>query len=301
MFNLAPLRYAKILGDQSGPIARIEYGRVQILGQAYYQASAYLDAGLGLRKAPLQLYSNADGSGTHRSPMLARYIAISEAIERWALYFLYGTRQAATYGFDVDSSSNGMSAYPGFTWQARRKALAEAAERAAMVNWWCGKLPARQIANPGLPVQAIEIANPASRDRVVVLWKLADRGYYAYGFASDRKIRDACWKAYVEMERSVTVLDRFYEENPGFETGDLPIINNFQERRVLYFSLPEGHRKFKERLNASPDIPVPGKVKALVDREVEGPWQKYATVWRVVLPMPTHAYLDHGVDDFFFW
>lgn len=302
MFNLAPFKYAGILGTTSGPISRIEYGRVQILGEWYYQANAYLDGnGLGLKKAHLSIYSNADGSGTHRSPMLARYIAISEAIERWAMHMVSGSRNASIYGFDLDKSSNGMSAFPGlFQRQARGKALAEAAERYCMVSWWHGTLPAKQVDPAGLPAHAIEITNPASKDRVVVLWKLMDNGYYAYGFASDRKFKQACWKAYLELDRSVQVLDYFYGENPGFEMDDLSVIDNFQEQRVAYFSLPEGHRLFLNKVRSESEVKAPNKVHPIIDRAVDGPWSKYATVWRVVFPMPTRDYLDPAVP-FFFW
>lgn len=301
MFNLAPLRYANILGSQTGPIERIEYGRVEILGNTYYQANAYLNGQLGLRKSHLQIYSNADGSGTHRSPMLARYIAISEAIERWALYILCGSQRASEFGFDVDASSNGMSAFPGvFRFQARRKAMAEAAERFCLVSWWDGRLPSKPIASCGLPVEGIEIFNPASKDKVVLLWKLSEGGYYTYGFASDRKLKDAAWKAYVEMDRSNCVLDNFYSENPGFESDDLSTIGNHQERRVVYFSMPEGHREFRRRLEQSDPTNYPRKVKPIIDREIEGPWDRYAKVWRVVLPMPTREYLNPN-SNFFFW
>ncbi len=301
MFNIAPLRYANILGSQSGPIERIEYGRVDILGSPFYQANAYLNGSLGLKKSRLQIYSNADGSGTHRSPMLARYIAISEALERWAMYVICGTPKAAQYGFDVDASSNGMSAFPGlFRFQARRKALAEAAERYCLVSWWEGHLPTKPLPASKLPIDGVEIRNPASKDRVVLIWKLSPQGYYTYGFASARKLKDAIWKAYVEMDRSWHVLDRFYKENPGFEIGDLSVIENYQERRVVYYSLPQGHRQFQSRLSQSVSEPAPSKVKPLIDCEIKGPWDRYARVWRVVLPMPTREYLD-AESNFFFW
>lgn len=302
MFNIAPIRYANILGSQSGPIERIEYGRVDILGTSFYQANAYLNGSLNLRKSRLQLYSNADGSGTHRSPLLARYIAISEAIERWAMYVICGTAKAAQYGFDLDASSNGMSAFPGlFRFQARRKALAEAAERYCLVSWWEGLLPTKPLPPQTLPIEGIEIHNPASKDRVVLVWQQTPAGHYCYGFASARRIKDAIWKAYVEMDRSAHVLSGFHKENPGFEMGDLSVIDNYQERRVVYFSMPEGHSMFQQRLTQSVGRPVPSqKVKPLVDCEIEGPWERYARVWRVVLPMPTKDYLDADLN-FFFW
>lgn len=301
MFNLAPIRYANVLGSRSGPIEKIEYGRVEILGQTYYQANAYLNGQLGLRKNHLQIYGNADGCGTDRSPMLARYIAISEAIERWAMHILCGSPQAARYGFDVDATSNGMSAFPGFfRFQARRNALAEAAERFCLVSWWDGRLPCKPIEKLQLPAEGIEIYNPASRDRVVLLWKMSEGGYYTYGFASDRRLKDAAWKAYVEMDRSECALDKFYRDNPGFEHEDLSIIENYQERRVIHFSLPEGHRAFRKRITRKSPDNFPRHVKPLIDCEVEGPWEQYARVWRVVLPMPTREYLNPA-SNFFFW
>jgi hypothetical protein len=301
VINLAPIKYAHVLTTQRGPIERIEYGPVQVSGSSLYQANAYLSRNLHLQKADLQIYSNADGSGTHRSPMLARYLAISEAIERWALYFLNQTGTLRPYGFDLDHSSCGMSAFPGLLKsQARKRALGEAAERFCLVSWWDGSLPAQPIKVPNYGCKGLEIQNPASRDRVVLLWRKVRSSFVAYGFAASRKLKDACWKAEIEMERSVTALDRFYEKNPGFEVDDLSVINNHLERRVVYFSLPEGHSKFLEKLESVQPEPSRGPIKPLVDREITGPWDRYATVWRVVFPMPTKDYLNPQ-KDFFFW
>jgi hypothetical protein len=301
MINLAPFRYSQVLTTQQGPIERIEYGRVKIAGHALYHANAYLSGTLHLQKAPLQIYNNADGSGTHRSPILARYLAISEAIERWALYFLNQTNHLKPYGFDVDHSSCGMSAFPGlFKGQARKRAMSEAAERFCLVSWWHGDLPAKRIQVPNYDCEGIEIRNPASRDRVVLLWKELKSGFFVYGFSGSRKFKDACWKADIEMERTSRALQKFFTENPGFEKDDLSVIENHQERRVVYYSLPEGHREFLNRV----DGPQPGterkKVLPVIDCEVPGPWGKYATVWRVIYPMPTREYLNPK-SNFFFW
>src|SRR5690606_1218609 len=109
------------------------------------------------------------------------------------------------------------------------------------------------------------------KDRVVLIWKLADGGYYTYGFASDRRLKNAAWKAYVEMDRSECVLDNFYSENPGFEIDDLSVIDNYLERRVVYYSLPDGYREFRKRLERENQNHFSRKVKPLIDREVNGP------------------------------
>ena len=82
--NLAAIRYRNVLVQDNGPISELETGRFDLRGQSVFQANATLSADLAPRRAA-QLFSPVDGSGTHRLPAVARHIAVSEALERWAL------------------------------------------------------------------------------------------------------------------------------------------------------------------------------------------------------------------------
>lgn len=299
--NLAPIRYAQVIDREGGPIERLEFGPLRVAGQAVYHANAYLSPRLNLGRPSLQLYHPADGAGTHRSPLLARYMAISEAIERWALEFIHRIKSAREYGFDKDPSSNGMSAFPGaFKWQARRRARAEAAERFCLIAWWNGNLPAREVELGDFPGKALRIFNPVSRHKVLLLWEKRRSGAVVYGFSAATSLTNATWKARVELERSAKAVEDFLVLNPGFGVEDLSIIRDVHERRALYFAMPEGYNRFLERTSRNQPEPPKTNIRPQVDREIPGPWSKYATVWRTLYPMPTREYLDSR-SNFFFW
>ena len=125
-----------------------------MLGRRTFLANAFLRAGLAGDTARNEVFSAANGSGTSDSPMVARFMALSEALERWAHWQLCTRADGGIpYGFDVDPSTNGMAAYPGL-WgrQARPGALMEASERFNLLNWWEGHLPAAETATqwPGV-------------------------------------------------------------------------------------------------------------------------------------------------------
>lgn len=301
MLNLAPIRYARILERDGGPVRKIEYSRVTAGGRAMYQAQAWLSERLRGGRAGTELFGDADGMGTHYSAMVARHKAISEAIERWALYYLYQGGFTDLYGLGEDSSSTGMAAYPGlFATQARRRAQAEAIERYCLAAWWEGLLPLVDFPAGNSAIRAWRIENPLGREAVILTSRQSGSGYYVYGYSASHRARDAYRQAVIEMERANSVLSRYYLDNPGFEKDDLSALANPMERRVLYFSLPEGHHEFEEHVrtagggkrgNAAPE--------KLVDAKVEGPWNDYATVWRVLYRMPSQAYLGEDAAVFY--
>ena len=123
MLTLASLRYRNVLAVHGGPIQRIETGVLSVRGRRAVLANAHLAPGL-IRKGPLALYSDADGTGMARIASVARHKAVSEAMERWAFHSTVRSERAAEFGFDVDSSTTGMSAFPGLLRrQARRSAV----------------------------------------------------------------------------------------------------------------------------------------------------------------------------------
>ena len=154
MLSLASYRYRDILSESGGPVEQIEMADTLVLGRREFLANAYLKAGLVGDRGNRTLYSTANGSGVAPSPMVARFMAISEAMERWAHWQLHTGPQKDKYGFDVDPSSNGMGAYPGlFRRQARPSALMEATERFNLLNWWEGRLPASESDTPAIAMR----------------------------------------------------------------------------------------------------------------------------------------------------
>lgn len=302
MLNLAPWRYRRIFSDQGGPITRIEYSEFPVLGHRCYQANAYLAPHLtGKPRPPLHLYSNADGTGTHPSAMVARYMAISESIERWAFHVKVNDFDRDLYGFDRDSTSNGMAAFPGiFSGQCRRKAYWEALERFCVIAWWDGRLTARVRPTPWKGVSAVQVEHPLRRGIVVILFKRCEPGdFYSYGHAAGRDFGGACARASIELARNEFVLRTYRATHPNFGVPDLPQVKDIFERRLLFFSLPEGHALFQERLLSQPRRPIDAP-HVMFDGPIVGPWTRYATVWRVALELPTQDYRESKLE-FFFW
>jgi ribosomal protein S12 methylthiotransferase accessory factor YcaO len=301
MVNLAPLKYAKVLRTHGGPIERVACHPLRHR-EEWYQAVAFLSPHLNLKKSGVEVFGDADGTGTDRSPMLARFKAISEALERWALYFLLQCGETDRYGLDIDPSSNGMAAYPGlFRAGARWRARVEAVERYCLIQWWKGELRAKGIPCSEDGLYAAEIENPLTSHKVVIVWRKNRHGLYAYGFAAARNLRQALEGARIEMDRASAAMGIFLTRNPTFGPADMHKIKNWQERRVLWFAMDEGHEQFYYRLRESlkvrsqPDSPLP-----VVDSELLGPWSRYAHVWRVLYPVSDDAHLDPA-ENFFFW
>src|SRR6187200_783184 len=108
MLNFAAFRYRAVMAVAGGPIERLELSDTTVLGQREFLASAFLRAGLGDDGARFETCIPASGSGTAASPMVARFMALSEALERWAHWQLHSGAAGVPYGFAADPSSNGM-------------------------------------------------------------------------------------------------------------------------------------------------------------------------------------------------
>jgi hypothetical protein len=302
MLNLAPWRYRHIFAEHGGPITKIEFSEFPVLGQRCFQANAYLAPQLtGKVRPPLDLYSNADGTGTHPSAMVARFMAISEALERWAFYVKVRDFDRDLYGFDRDASSNGMAAFPGlFPRQCRSKAYWEALERFCIIAWWEGQLPARVRPTAWPEVSAVQIDHPLGRGVMVILFKqCSPGGFFSYGHAAARNFGAACQRASIELCRNEYVLRCFRATRPTFTIADLPQLMDIFERRLLYFSFPEGHARFQERLATRP-LRQAEPPQVLFDGPILGPWSRYATIWRIAFNLPTDGYMNPKLE-FFFW
>ena len=304
MLNLAPWRYRHIFTKQGGPITRIEFSEFPVLGRKCFQANAYLAPHLtGKPRPEHNLYSDADGTGTNLSAMVARYMAISEALERWAFHVKVRDFDRDLYGFDRDSSSNGMAAFPGlFAGQCRTKAYWEALERHCVIAWWDGRLTARERPTSWADVHAVQIEHPLGRGVMVILYKKCTPGdFFSYGHAAGHDFASASQRASIELCRNEYVLRCFRATHPTFTIDDLPQIKNIFERRLIFFSFPEGHALFQERLRTPVQARRPASPpRVMFDGPLLGPWSRYATVWRVAFELPTESCMGPKLD-FFFW
>jgi len=295
MLSLAPFLYRNVFAEDGGPIQRVQSGTLPILGTAAFQSNAYLRPELVTGKSGHAVYGNADGTGSATSPAVAEHKAISEALERWAFLDTHkkGGRRLAEFGFDHDRSSNGMAAFPGFKSSAKRSAMYEAIERWAVIGWWDGYLDAEVTSAPIYKNVGMVRIKHGQRGEVVVLFHKSASGFVSYGHAAAENITTAVTKAAVELARTEFVLACYRAK------GSLASIDNYLERRAVFFSSEEGFKMFQERLDRKPNKPAP-LWRTIFDGEITGPWSKWATVWRHCVEMPTHAFLERDAN-FFFW
>jgi len=292
VFSLAAIKYRSVLAKFGGPIERLTIGLFN--GTKFYQANAYLVQGLR-PKAKRNLYGNCDGTGDSKFALVARQKAISEALERWAHRQMWNGVDRKQFGFDIDPSSCGMAAFPGLLKRtARIPARLESIERFALISWWDGRIGVSPL--PRLPnrIESFRLEQPISDTEVVVVFRLSEIGHVSYGHAAGRTVAEAQEKAIIELMRTDFILTRHKQ------LGHSNDVAYFFEQRCLYFASPEGHQKFLQKVATPPTKPaLPWK--PVFDGEIPGPWSKYATVWRVAVPMPTPEYLDPKITNFFFW
>ncbi len=296
MLSLAAFRYRNALQADGGPIARVSVREFSVYGRRMFQANAWLKVGLIPARRKITLYSDADGTGTADVPMVARHMAISEAMERWAFHTKVQAGDRALYGFDVDESSNGMAAYPGwFRAQARRRALLEAVERASVIAWWEGLIDGEVRSTEWPGISAVVLASPIGFGVTVLAFRETRPGAFAYGHGASTNFFGACERAVMELARHdyVTGLHRLSKNLAAPEPTDL------FERRALFFAGAEGHELFRERLGRK-RRGAAFTAKAMHDTEIPGPWSQYAVVWRVVIEPPTQTFLAE-TERYFFW
>ena len=286
MINFAAFRYRRVMSDAGGPIERLAMVDTTVLGVRKFQANAFLRPELVAWKTAGQVFGEAAGTGTADSPMEARFKAISEALERWAHMAVLTSGDPQRFGFNVDPSSNGMAAFPGL-WkrQARPAAQLEATERFDVLSWWEGRLGAREADTqwPGIRAVVIESEAPGV---TVILYKRSANGHFAYGHAAAADFEAACQRAVVELERHEYVVQRFLLAHAGLVNGELPATAHPIERRSLFFSQPEGHEMFQERLRTPPRR-TNRTPRLVFDGAIPGAWTKYADVWRVAYEPPS--------------
>lgn len=299
MLNLAAFRYRNALTADGGPIERLASGETSVLGVRWFSANAYLRAECAPGRSARVVWGSADGSGVDRSPLVARYKAVSEALERWAHHVLHRAPEGRAFGFDIDPSSNGMAAFPGlFARQARRAALEEAAERFNLLHWWEGHLRAVAQASPFAGIEAWTIESEAP-GVTVLLHRRSERGHHAYGHAAAGDFRSACGKAVVELERHDTAVRLWAVARAGRSDQGVDEEAHVIDRRPVFFAGEEGYALFRERIEGGV-TGTPARPKLVFDGEVPGPWQHYAHVWRVVFEPPSRRFVSRELR-YFMW
>lgn len=276
---------------EGGPVAVLESEPCDVFGRLHFQANARLVEGL-VPKRPMTLFGHVDGTGTHTSRLLARQMAISEALERWAYYATVRSVDRRRYAFELDSSSNGLAAFPGANRGAARKAaLMEAVERFCLIAWWEGKAGARWMQTDWPGIDAITILGPFG-GFTVVLTRRTPGGLRAYGHAAAETFTGACEKAMIELARSESILAG------GGTKPARP--RDLVERRLLFFAAPEGFARVCARVEAAESRPTLATAWIACDREIPGPWSRHATVWRCLLQPPSRRFLGPE-EDYFLW
>src|SRR5271170_449612 len=297
MISLAGYRYRNVLESEGGPVARIAVREFPIYGRQMFQANAWLSDKVVSHTKKFAIYSDADGTGTSEVAMVARYMAISETMERWAYRVKVRANDRELYGFDIDESSNGMSAFPGlFHSEARKRAQMEAVERASIIAWWEGVLDGEVRSTDWPGVSALVLPSPIGVGVTVVAFRETRPGCFAYGQGAASNFFGACERAVMELARAEYALG-IRHVSQGLAVESTP--SDLFERRCLFFSTPEGHALFQERIHRK--IKGPGfKSEIICDTEIEGPWTEYASVWRVLIRPATTAFLIDS-ERYFFW
>lgn len=294
MLSLASLRYRNVLAEYGGPVEKIEAGHFSVRGRQTVLANATLAEGL-MRKQHYCLYSNAGGTGVDRVASVARHKAVSEALERWAFHAVVRSERAEEFGFDIDPSTAGMSAFPGvLRRQARRSAVLEAVERFSLIAWWEGRAEGRVFDTDWPGVSAVAINGPFGGITVVAFAR-TEWGGWVYGHAAEESFGAACERAVTELARHEWIMRSTWLATAA---GEPLTPTNIFEQRCLFFASEEGHELFMERVRqrASSAMPTP---QILCDTDIPGPWDEYATVWRFSLRPLTDGYLRGGKS--YFW
>jgi YcaO cyclodehydratase, ATP-ad Mg2+-binding len=297
MISVAGYRYRNVLESEGGPVSRISLREFSVYGRPMFQANAWLSDKVVTNRKKYALYSDADGTGTAGVPMIARYMAISETMERWAYRVKVRADDRELYGFDIDESSNGMAAFPGlFHTEARKRALMEAVERTSIIAWWEGALDGEVRTTDWPGVSALVLPSPIGTGVTVVTFREVRPDCFAYGQGAASNFFGACERAVMELARNEYALG-LRRVSQGLAVQDVP--SDLFERRCLFFSTAEGHAMFQERLHRK--IRTPNfHSEVICDTEIEGPWSEYASVWRVLIRPATTEFLVNS-EKYFFW
>ena len=303
--NWAPFYYRKIFADRGGPLQTIFLKNKKIFFDRKlphgFEATAQLRDDLWPSfTRQHQVYGNFAGTGSDLDKSTACYKAMSEAIERWAYYHIMGEGHQAVitkYGFNLDSSTTGMAAFPTFRLShARRQAYYEAVERWALAEWWYNNLPIRLLANDQAHLCSYEILTPFSDVSVALLClKEEFTNVFTLGFAASVDASSAQLKAQIELCRNYHLLAQISTQ----KKADLDIHPNLPlyEKRLLYYNNRENFGQILEKIERSlvhniPVINLPSRPNLLTDVRVSGEWNRFGIVWRCLFATSQDHHLD---------
>lgn len=310
--NLSAWRYRNVYSEYGGPIQRIAVRQLpssSLIQPDHYEAYAYLCDTYTGRECQGLLYGGAGGTGTSKHKNVACYKAISEALERWAFYELHQSKDMRQYGFDIEPTTTGMAAFPGLTKKhARDIARLEAIERWTVCAWWEGFIGARCDRSLTNGIDALFLDTPFERAHVSILHRKSDiNGTHAYAFAAARSESESVSKALDELSRNLRIL----EDDANMVLFDGPYYGgkgmSLNEKRLIFFATSDGYDVFSKRaslsMNANIDDSVKGKwtPRVLIDREVIGPWSRYACVWRHIFEPVSDKHFDSNAGHYFFF
>lgn len=224
------------------------------------------------------LFDDLDGCGSAADPNLAIRIAMTEAIERWAYYEIRYSSGRENLGLHLDDSTNGFASRPTFDkLSPREAAYSEALERYLFSSWWV---------DPYKFSVSLDMQNRsatflfADKRFVQLVWNMSEEKY-VYGFSAGQGLSDLIFKrARIELFRNEIALRRISEVDRA----------NFllREKRMDYFSTPEGWEQVLSRLKISEKQDVQNVLpKLIVDSEVIGKWSGICRVWRCLFATPT--------------
>ncbi len=277
ILNLAPVRYA-FIAESGGPIEKIEYGHDEYLGQTWHLSRATLREDY---RHPLgssfRVFHPADGSGVGSTRLEARAKAISEALERWAYHETSAGSDHIMYGYQYAGGTKGMAAFPGvISRQARRLAMSEAFEYFTLDAWWNGALPHWAVERDN--GTTVFIDQPHFKGFIALVLRHLDLEDYgvAYGIGSGGTPAQAELKAHTEAARMQVVL----EQRDASPNRKAPVLE--EEQLILSRASREGLAIIHDRLQSRPWRSAP-RPTVIYDGPVDGPWNRYAHVWRYAL------------------
>lgn len=272
-------------------------------GEIAFEALSEVNKVLKLKDMhPSVVYGSSFSCGTDSSKSVAIFKCISEGLERWA-YLSTFEKGLQKLRYDANPTSTGFAAYPGILKnRVRSVAKYEALERWAVINWWRGKVRSRicevrRLKEGTLTIH--ELACDTDKFFVSLLhYQINTSDFnviHAYSFAAGSTFNFSVQKAKVELDRNINSLKRF--QHAKFEKAIE--IESVEDARLIYFSQADGNYAFREKIEYSHDIDTKfSDLEVIVDCEVEGDWNKFATVWRYLFE---NSHCDDNDHQFFFF
>lgn len=291
--NLAPIKYLNILKKDGGPVQEIHLEKCKIEPEKEgFLACAYLSEEIVNSLNIIcenKIYGKSQGCGSSIYKNIAVYKAISETLERWAFWKISRSPTASVYGFDIDWSTSGMAAFPGLTnYVVKKAAYYEAVERWSMLEWWFENLGIKNVSQDNQKTYtAIELDIPFDDCVCVILHRKLSIGLNIYGFACHKSFKKAVRKAECELQRNQDVMEKEYgnitHNLHSLVSEQIRLLPEILEKRLLFFSTEDGYKLFKNKLEKG--MAAKKKMKKptlLINKEIQGAWSKYATVWRII-------------------